>query len=346
MRAVVIREHGGPEVLRVEERPVPDVGPNDIRVRVRAVALNHLDLWTRRGIPGVRLPLPIVPGADVAGVVDAVGDQVRHVKPGDAVVLHPAVSCGVCRFCLQGEDNRCREYKVLGHRRDGGCADFIVVPAVNALPKPAGLTWEEAASMPLVFLTAWHMLVTLARLRPAETVLVMAAGSGVGIAAVQVARMVGARVIATAGTEAKRQRLQALGADHVVDHYDPAWPQRVLELTHRAGVDVVFEHVGEAVWDGVLQCLGWGGRLVTCGATTGTEARLNLRALFAKQWRIYGSYMGTRGELLALWPLVERGVLRPVVDRVFPLEEAAQAHAYMESRQHFGKVVLRVSTDP
>ncbi len=343
MRAIVVHRHGGPEVLQLEERPIPEAGPGEIRVRVQAVGVNHLDIWTRKGIPGVRLPLPIIPGADVAGIVDAVGPGVDHVHPGDAVVLYPAESCGVCAKCLRGLHNQCRQYRVLGHRRDGGYAEYIVVPARNALPKPEHLSWTEAASMPLVFLTAWHMLITLARLRPQDTVLIMAGASGVGVAAVQIARLVGATVITTAGTEEKRQRLLELGADYVLDHYDPTWPDQVRDLTGRRGADVVFEHVGAAVWEGVLRALAWDGRLVTCGATTGADVSLNIRALFAKRWQFYGAYMGTYGEMLDVWDLVTRGVLRPVVDRVWPLDQAGAAHAYVEAKRHFGKVVLEVA---
>lgn len=345
MRAIQIDQHGGPEILRIKDVPVPEPGPGEVRVRVRAVGINHLDIWTRKGIPGVKLPLPVILGSDVVGVVDAVGSHVDQWKPGDKVAIYPAVSCHQCEACIRGLDNRCPRYSVLGHRRDGGYADYIVVPAGNLMPKPDHLSWEETAAIPLVFLTAWHMLVTLARIQPGEDVLVMGGSSGVGSAAIQIARFYGCRVITTAGTEEKRKKALELGADIALDHSQPGWGKAVREATDNKGVDIVFEHVGQAVWPEIMKCLGWHGRLVTCGATTGTDVSLNLRVLFGKQWSIYGAYMGTRGEMLDVWRLVMKGIFRPVLDRVFPLEKAEEAHRYIEDRKQFGKVVLKVSED-
>lgn len=326
----------------MRDTPVPEPGPGEVRVRVHAVSINHLDLWTRKGIPGVKLPLPIIPGADVAGVVEKLGPGVQRWSVGDNVILYPAVSCGKCGACIRGRENYCRSYQVLGHRRDGGYAEFIVVPEVNLLPRPERLSFEESAAFPLVFLTAWHMLVTLAHVRPGEDVLVTAGGSGVGSAAIQIANFLGARVFTTAGTEEKRRKALELGAYRVYDHYQPGWSEKVLEDTHKEGIDIVVDHVGEALWPDIVRCMGWYARFVTCGATTGTNVQVNLRHLFAKQWSLFGAYMGSRGELMDLWPLVNEGRLRPIVDSIFPLQDASRAHEYVEAKKHFGKVVLKV----
>lgn len=340
MRAVRVHEHGGPEVLRLEEVPTPEPGPGQVRVRVRAAAMNHLDLWVRKGIPGVRFPLPITLGSDASGVVDAVGPGVRSARPGDEVVLNPGVSCGVCAWCLRGRDNLCREYGLLGEHRDGTDAEFVVVPEANLVRKPGNLSFEEAAAFPLVFLTAWNMLVTNARLRPGEDVLVWGAGSGVGSAAVQIAKAFGARVIAVAGEDWKLERARQLGADETVNHRTQDVLQEVRRLTDRRGVDVVFEHVGQATWETSIRALARGGRLVTCGATSGPQVQTDVRYVFGRAVSVHGTWVGSKGELHDLLPLVEKGVLRPVVDRVFPLAEVREAHAHLEAGRHFGKVVL------
>jgi len=340
MKAVVIPRHGGPEVLEYREVPDPEISSNEVLVRVRACALNHLDLWVRRGLPGVEIPLPHIPGSDIAGEVVQVGRDVRQVRVGDDVVLAPGISCGHCPACLSGFDNRCREYTLLGYLVDGGCAELVRVPGVNVLPKPENLSFEQAAAVPLVFLTAWHMLVTRARLAPGEDVLVIAAGSGVGSAAVQIARLIGARVFATVGSEAKRQKALELGAEVVLDHHRQDIVAEIKRLTDRRGVDVVFEHVGEATWERSLACLAVGGRLVTCGATTGPQVRFDLRRLFSRNQSILGSYMGSKVELYSVLKLVSEGRLQPVIDSVLPLEQCTIAHLRMERSEHFGKIVL------
>lgn len=343
MKAIVFTEHGSPDVLKYTDAPEPKPGPAEVLVKVSACALNHLDLWVRAGLPGVKIPLPHIPGSDVAGEIAAVGEAVRRVKVGDKIVLSPGVSCNVCDTCLDGNDNLCRRYTLLGYMLDGGCAEYVVAPEVNAFPAPQGLSVEEAAAVPLVFLTAWHMLLGRAQLKAGENVLVWGAGSGVGSAAIQIAKLHGARVIATAGSDAKLARAKEMGADEVVNHSTEDVPGHVKTFTSKRGANIVFEHVGEATWERSLQCLARGGRLVTCGATTGPQASFDIRRLFANHWTILGSYMGTRGELASVLKLIGQGRLRPVVDKVFPLSEAAAAHAYLENREQFGKVVLRVS---
>jgi NADPH:quinone reductase-like Zn-dependent oxidoreductase len=340
MRAVRVHEHGGPGVLRLEEIEAPAPRAGEVQVRVRAAALNHLDVWVRRGVPGHRFPLPITPGCDGAGVVSAVGAGVAGVKEGDEVVLAPGHSCGRCTPCSEGSDNLCRDFGILGETRDGTNADFIVIPAVNALPKPATLTFEQAAAVPLAFLTAWGMLVEKARVRPGDVVLVQAGGSGVGVAAIQVAKLHGATVIATASTEAKRRAARSLGADHVVDYTTQDWSFRVRELTGKQGVDLVVEHVGAATFLASLRTLKKGGTLAVCGATAGFEVTLDLRPVYFRNLRILGSTMGSRGSVHRVLQLAGQGRLAPVIDRVLPLARVAEAHAVLEERAQFGKVVL------
>jgi NADPH:quinone reductase-like Zn-dependent oxidoreductase len=334
MLAVRFHQHGDPDVLRCEEIAEPVARPGEVLVRVRACALNHLDLWQRRGMARVAIPLPHVSGADVAGEV-AGGD-----RAGLRVMLQPGVSCGTCARCLAGQDNFCPSYDLLGYMRDGGYAQMVSVPLANLVPIPERVSFVEAAAFPLVFLTAWHMLVARAALRPGELVLVLAAGSGVGQAAIQIARLLGARVTATAGGDDKLARARALGADDVIDHYRQDVLDEVRRLTGRRGVDVVVEHVGEATWEKSVRSLARGGRLVTCGATTGPVGALDLRVLFSRQISLLGSYMGTKAELLEVARFFFEGRLRPVVDRTFPLSEAAAAHRHLESKAQFGKVVL------
>jgi NADPH:quinone reductase-like Zn-dependent oxidoreductase len=340
MKAARFHLHGTPDVLVYEEAPDPERRPGWVVVRVRACAMNHLDLWQRRGLERVKIPMPHISGADVAGEVADVGEGVSGVKTGQRVMVQPGLSCGRCAACLRGEDNYCPHYDVLGYQSDGGYADLVAVPAANLIPMPDHVRWEQAAAFPLAFLTAWQMLHGRARMRPGETVLVLAAGSGVGQAAVQIARTFHARVIATAGTDAKLAKARELGADEVVNHHTEDLVSTVKRLTANRGVDIVVEHVGEATWERSVRCLARGGRVVTCGATTGHQASLDLRHLFARQLSLLGSYMGAKSELLQAADLFFRGVFRPVVDSTFPLSEAAQAHRRIEASEQFGKIVL------
>ena len=342
MRAILFDRHGAPDVLRYTDTPEPQPRSGEVLVRVRACALNHLDLWVRGGLPGVPIPLPHIPGSDIAGVVETTGPQVTKVQPGQKVVLAPGVSCGKCSACLAGDDNRCAQFTNLGYLIDGGCAELVRCPEVNCFPYPENLSFPEAAAIPLVFQTAWHMLLTRAQLKPGEDVLVLGAGSGVGSAAIQIAKFFGCRVIATAGDDAKLLKAKELGADELIHHKAQKIRDEVRRLTGKRGVDVVFEHVGTATWDDSVLSLARGGRLVTCGATTGFDARIDLRFLFSRQLSILGSYMGTKSEFATVLKLVASGRLKPVLDRTFPLAECRLAHEYLESGAQFGKVVLVV----
>jgi len=338
MKAVRIHEFGGPEVLRLEDLPDPQPRQDQVLVRVQACAMNHLDLFVRKGLPGVKLPHIL--GSDIAGEIVAVGEYISGFKPGQRVLLAPMHFCNHCAKCVAGLQNQCPEFTVLGNGVDGGNCELIAVPAVNVIPIPDSLDFNQAASVPLVFLTAWHMLVGRAGIRPGQTVLVLGGGSGVGIAAIQVAKLFHARVITTAGDEAKLEKARALGADYGINHYKQKISQEVRAITSKAGVDIVVEHVGAATWEESMKSLKPSGTIVTCGATTGPNAAFDLRFLFARQLSFLGSFMGTMGELHEVLSHVFSGRLKPVVDRTFPLKEVRVAHEYLESSQMFGKVVL------
>lgn len=307
----------------MEDVPVPEPGPDHVRVAVKAVGLNHLDLWVRGGVEGHRFPLPLVPGSDIVGVVDT------GSRKGERVALHPATSCMACAACLSGNDNRCSQYRIRGERQHGGCAEYVVCHVRDLLPLPEGLSFTDAAALPLAMLTAWQML-RLARARRGNRVLVLGGTSGVGSAAIQIAHIRGCTVAATAGTQAKRELCRKLGADTVIDHYqDFRWKAHV-----------VVEHVGAATWERSLKSLDWGGRLVTCGATTGHEVGLDLRALFFKQQQLIGSTMGTRDDMRQVWMAVHSGQLEPVVGAVFNMSAIHEAHEALEKGTVLGKAVL------
>ena len=342
MKAAVVRSHGGFERIEFGELSLPEPGPREVRVRVRAAGLNHLDTWVRRGVPGHEFPLPLVLGSDGAGVVDALGPGARGVEIGDDVVILPGTSCGSCAACLEGEDQLCRSYRILGEARDGTCAEYVVLPDANVRPKPPNVSFHEAASVPLVFQTAWSMLVRRAGVRPGDTVLVHAAGSGVGSAAIQIAHLFGARVAATAGTAEKCRHAESLGAELAIDYTESDFVDRIRDWTGRRGVDVVVEHVGKATFAGSVRCLARGGRLVTCGATTGGDVSLSLHQVFFKNLSILGNTMGRKADLVRILELVAAGRLKPVVDRVLPFAEIRDAHRLLEDRAVFGKIVLDV----
>ena len=339
MQAIVLREHGGPEVLHAETLPMPEPGPGEVRVKIRAVALNHLDVWVRKGGPAFHVEYPHRLGSDVAGIVDAVGAGVT-ASVGTKVVVQPGLSCGRCAACLGGHDNLCRYYKILGENTQGGYAEYIVVPQVNLAPFPERLDFPQAAACILTFLTAWQMVVHKGRVQPGDVVLVQGAGSGIGVAAIQIARLYGARVLATAGTAEKCARAVALGAEVAIDYGKQDFVAEAKRLTGKRGVDVVIEHVGGEVFAQSLRATRAGGRVVTCGATAGFHPAIDLRQIFFRQVEVLGSTMGSKADLLAVLEHVAAGRLQPVVDRVMPLAQAADAHRVLEAREAFGKVVL------
>ncbi len=346
MKSVRFHEFGSADVLRYEDAPKPAAGPADVLINVKAAALNHLDVWVRSGARERNIPLPHIPGSDGSGIVAEVGSAVDWIKPGDRVLISSGLSCGHCEMCLGGRDNLCREYRVLGVREEGTYAEFVKVPAVNSVPIPEGLDFTEAAAIPLVFLTAWHMLVTLAKIRPGETALVHGAGSGVGSAAIQIAKMIGARVITTAGSHEKLKRAQELGADYLVNYQEKDFVEEVKRITEKKGIDVVFEHVGGEVFEKSITVLAKGGRLVTCGATSEYVAKVDIRYVYSRHQSILGSWMGYKSELIEVLRFFagpkSRRRLNPVIDKVFPLAQAADAQRRMEERKNFGKIILEI----
>jgi NADPH:quinone reductase-like Zn-dependent oxidoreductase len=338
MKAVRIHQFGGPEVLMYEDIPDPQARKDQVLVRVKACSLNHLDVWVRKGLPGVKLPHIL--GSDIAGEIAEIGEYVGGFKVGQRVLVAPMHFCGHCVKCLAGLQNQCREFTVLGNAVDGGNCELIAVPAASIIPIPDSFDFNQAASVPLVFVTAWHMLVGLAGVRPGQTVLVLGASSGVGIAAIQIAKLFHCCVITTAGDKTKLEKAKALGADHGINHYKQKISEEVRRLTNKQGVDIVVEHVGAATWDESLRSLKIAGTLVTCGATTGPNVGIDLRHLFARQLRLLGSYVGTMGELHEVLGHVFAGRLKPVVDRTFPLSEVRTAHEYLEKSRMFGKVIV------
>jgi NADPH:quinone reductase-like Zn-dependent oxidoreductase len=340
MKAMAFERFGPPDVLEPREMPDPRPRAAEVVVEVKACGINHLDLWVRAGLPGLNPEMPHILGSDIVGVIAEVGSDVADWKPGNRVLLLPTLSDGRCEACLRGDDHLCREYDLIGRKRNGGYAERVAVPARNVLPFPDNLAWTDAAAVPLVFLTAWHMLLGRARLAAGETVLVIGAGSGVGSAAIQIARLLDARVIATAGDEMKLERARALGAHDTIDHARDDIAAQARALTGKRGVDVVVEHVGGPVFEKAVAALARNGRLVTCGATIGNQATLDLNLLFGRHLSLLGSWMGRRDELVAVLEHVRSGALKPVVDSVMPLAEARSAHERIEARRHFGKVVL------
>ena len=341
MQAVRFHRFGGPEVLRYEEAEKPRPGPDEVLVELRAAALNHLDLFARSGgLPTT--PLPHIGGADGAGMVAENGPGAGRFSPGTRVFFDPGLSDGVCDYCARGEHSLCDRWEILGEHRDGTFAQAVVVPEVNLRTIPDQLSFEEAAAFPLVFLTAWRMVVGKARVRPGETVLILGIGGGVAIAALQIARHSGARVLVTSGSDEKLDRARQLGADVLINHKTTDFSKEVWGITQKRGVDVVIDDVGAATWPGSIRALARGGRLVTCGATSGPKPEEDIRRIFQKQITIYGSTMGTRHDWEQLTRLLAVGAFKPVVDRSFPLEQAAEAQVRMERAEQFGKLVLTI----
>jgi NADPH:quinone reductase-like Zn-dependent oxidoreductase len=342
MLAAIFRAHGGPETIELAEVATPTPGRGDVRVAVRAAALNHLDLFVRRGIPSLELPLPHVGGSDVSGVVDEVGADVSGWASGDEVVVNPGLPCRRCNSCRSGDTPLCADYRILGEHVHGGFAEFVVIPADRLYPKPPHLTFVEAASVPLAFQTAWRALITRAAIRPGEDVLVLGASGGVAVAAVQIAKLAGARVIAVTSSPQRCERVQALGADVTIDRTNEPWSKAAWLATGRRGAHVVVENVGQATWHDSLRAAARGGRIVTYGATTGAKAETDLRYVFWKHLSILGTTMANDAEFAEVMHLIEQGQLQPVVGAVMDLDDAPKAHEMLEGGEVFGKLVLQV----
>jgi NADPH:quinone reductase-like Zn-dependent oxidoreductase len=342
MTAAVLRQHGGREAVQIEQVPVPEPGYGEVRIRVRACALNWLDVGIRMGPKFGEIPLPLIGGGDIAGEIDALGPGVSGWQTGQAVLVYPLVTCGVCEFCRRGEPTTCPEHRIIGEHLDGGLATYTVVPADNLIPKPSALSFEAAAALPVVTMTAWHMLITVGHLRVGEYALILGAGGGVATMGIQIARQAGARVLATTSTAAKAEKARALGAEAVFNYRETDWVQAVLDYTGGRGVDLVQDNVGAATWPHALRALARNGRLVVCGSHSGSTFELAIPQIYHRQLRILGSNGGTHHDLLAALKLVAAGQLRPVVDHVLPLDQIHEGHRLLEDGEHFGKVVIQL----
>ena len=342
MKALAFYEHGGIEKLQIVDLPKPTIGADDVLINVKASALNRLDLFVREGLPGLKLQMPHIPGSDGAGIIAEIGANVRNLKVGQRVTINPGLSCGACEFCLAGEQSLCGDFKILGEHCAGTAADFVCVPAVNVLPIPDVFPFEQAAAVPLVFLTAWRALMSRAQVRAGEDVLILGAGGGASTAAIQIAKKAGARVFVTSSSDEKLQKAKQIGADVLINYLTQEWDKEVYKLTNKRGVDVVFESVGAATWLKAIRALRRGGRLVTIGATTGPNPQEEIRQIFWKQVDILGSTMSNQREFREVMKLVLRGELKPVIDVVLPLERAQDAHARLAKGEQFGKIVLTV----
>ena len=340
MKAVVFNQHGGPEVLHYEDVADPKPGPGEVLIEVKATSINHVDIFLRRGMPGVKVPMPKIVGSDAAGIIHGIGPGVSGLTAGERVTVNPGISCGRCEFCAAGFASQCVSWSMLGESRDGAYAEFVVVPAHIVLPIPDSMSFEQAAAAPLVFLTAWSMMISKGNIRPGEDVLILGAGAGVGTAAIQIAKMVGCRVFVTASSDEKLQRAKELGADFLINYSTDEFDKKIRDLTNRRGVDVVVDYVGAETWVRSLRSARRGGRVLTCGATTGFAPQTDLRHIFFRQLQVLGSTMGSPREFLDVMKCVFRGQLRPVIDRVLPLSEARKGHELVEQRAVFGKIVL------
>jgi NADPH:quinone reductase-like Zn-dependent oxidoreductase len=342
MKALAFNAFGGPDTLKLQDVPDPTIGADDVLVRVKACALNHLDIFVREGIPALKTPLPFWTGCDIAGDVAEVGANVKGVKVGDRVAVNPNLTCGRCEFCIQGEDSLCVRYGILGEHAHGGMAELVRVNGANVLPIPAHVSYEDAASFILVNMTAWRMVVTQGQLRPGQDVLILGVGGGVSSTAVQIAKLGGARVIVTSSSDDKLARARALGADIGINYAKEDWAKVVFEKTGRRGVDLVIENVGASTWKQSIRSVKKGGRLVTCGATTGPIGETDIRIVFWNQISIIGSTMGTRKDFNDVMGLLFEGRLTPLVDEVVPLAEGAAAQQRLAEGKQFGKIVLRI----
>lgn len=338
MKAAIFHEYGGPEVVRVEEVERPAPGPGEVLVQVKAAAMNHLDLWVRRGLP-IETTMPHIGGSDIAGVVAELGPGVDGVEVGTHVVVNPSLWCGRCEWCHAGQESMCVRYRIIGEHTQGGFAEYVAVPAANLYPIPDDYPFEKAAAVPLVFQTAWRGLITQGRLRAGMDVLITGASGGAATAAIQIAKHAGARVFAVTTAE-NVERVKALGADVVFDRKAVDFSAEVWKATGKRGVDVIFDSVGEATFGQNLRALARGGRLVVYGATTGRNGAIDLRNLFWKQFEVVGTTMASRSEFETVMKLVFRGAYEPVIDVVLPLDRAREAHERLERGEQFGKIVL------
>jgi NADPH:quinone reductase-like Zn-dependent oxidoreductase len=340
MKAVVFDQHGGPEVLQYRDVADPKPGPSEVLIEVKATSINHVDIFLRRGLPGITVPMPKIVGSDASGVIREVGSNVSGLTIGQRVTINPGFSCGRCEFCTGGFASQCASFGLVGENRDGAYAQLISVPAQLVLPIPDSVSFEEAAAAPLVFVTAWSMMVGKGNIRPGEDVLILGAGAGVGTAAIQIAKLAGCRVFVTASSDAKLERAKALGADVLINYTTTEFDKRIRELTNKRGVDVVVDYVGADTWVRSLRSARRGGRVLTCGATTGFAPQTDLRQIFFRQVQVIGSTMGSPREFLDVMKCVFRGQLKPVIDRVLPLKDSHVGHELIEKRSVFGKIVL------
>lgn len=343
MKAVIFEKNGGPEVLQYKESPEPKAGPNEVVIKVKASACNFNDIWARRGLPGMQIILPHISGSDASGTVAEVGNLVKNVKAGDEVVVHCGLSCRECYYCTRGEEFFCPQFRIWGFQTgplDGGHAEYCKVPAVNCLTKPKNLTHTEAATMPLVLVTVWRMLVSRARIQAGDFVLIWGAAGGLGVMAIQIARLFNADPIAVASADEKLERCRELGAQHLINRKKQDVFQEVRKITGGKRADIVVEHTGADTWPLSMQCLKWGGTIVTCGATSGFEAKLDIRLLWNKQQNYLGSHLGNKSELIDVMRFVESGAIKPVVGEVLALKDLARGQELMESGTVVGKIAV------
>src|SRR5881628_2388025 len=341
MKAVVFEKHGGPAVLEYQDVPEPKAGPGEVLIEVKATSINHIDIFLRRGMPGIKVPLPKIVGSDAAGIIRQLGPDVSGLTVGQRVTINPGISCGHCEFCAGGFGSQCTSYAMVGENRDGAYAELVAVPAHIVLPIPDSISFEEAAAAPLVFLTAWSMMISKGNIRPGEDVLILGAGAGVGTACIQIAKMVGCRVFVTASSDEKLEKARAIGADFLINYAKEEFDKKIRDLTNKRGVDVVVDYVGADTWVRSLRSARRGGRVLTCGATTGFAPQTDLRQIFFRQVQVIGSTMGSQRDFLDVMKCVFRGQLKPVIDRVLPLQATRRGHELIEARSVFGKIVLK-----
>ncbi len=344
MLAAVFHEHGERDVIQLEQAPVPQPGAGEVRIRVHACALNWLDVGIRRGPQFGAVPLPLTTGVDISGVIDAVGAEVSGWAAGDEVTMYSLITCGECEFCRAGEPTICPQHQIIGEHMNGGLAEYMLAPALNLIPKPANLSHVEVAALPVVAGTAWHMLITVARLQAGETVFIPGAGGGVASLGIQIAKYAGATVIASTSTGAKIAKAKELGADHVFNYHDSDWVEQILAATNGRGVDVAQDLVGAATWADSLRTLARNGRMVVCGSHSGKQFDLRIPQIYHRQLSILGANGATYNELRTALELANQGLLRPVIDRVLPLSQIREGHRILEEHDHFGKVVMQIAS--